>query len=45
MEQNVTPEISSDVSEVFDWSALEMLATPEFPIWLPVVRETCLAKK
>ena len=45
MEQNVTPEISSDLSEVFDRSALAMLATPEFPIRLPVVCERCLAKK
>ena len=38
IEQNVTPEISSEVSEVFDWSAREMLSAPEFPIRLPVVR-------
>ena len=45
MEQNNTPEISSEVSEVFDWSALEMLSAPESPIRLPVVCERCLAKK
>ena len=43
--KNNTPEISSDVSEVFDWSALEMLSTPESPISFTVVCERCLAKK
>ena len=33
-----------DVSEVFDWSALEMLSAPESPILLPVVCERCLHK-
>ena len=33
-----------DVSEVFDWSALEMLSAPESPIWLTVVCERCLNK-
>ena len=45
MKQNGTPEISSDLSEVFDWSALEILSAPEYPIRLPVVCERCLAKK
>ena len=36
-EQNNTPEISSDVSEVFDRSACEIQAEPDSPIWLPVV--------
>ena len=35
--KNNTPEISSDVSEVFVWSASEMCLTPDSPIWLPVV--------
>ena len=39
--QNNTQRISSDVSEVFDWSALEMLSTPESPIWLSFVCERC----
>ena len=29
--------ISSALSEVFDWSALEMLSTPESPSLFPVV--------
>ena len=36
-ELNNTLEILSDVSEVFDWSTLEILSAPESPIWLPVV--------
>ena len=41
---NSTQRISSDVSEVFVLSALEMLAAPQAPIWLPVVCERCLNK-
>ena len=39
LNKNNTPEILRDVSEVFDWSALEMLSAPEFPMLLPVVCE------
>ena len=37
LNKNNTHEISRDVSEVFDWSALEMFSAPESPIWLSVV--------
>ena len=36
-EQKDTPEMLSDWSEVFDWSALAMLLAPESPMWFPVV--------
>ena len=42
--KNNTHEMLRDVSEVFDWSALEMLPAPESPILLPVVCERCLNK-
>ena len=44
LNKNNTPEISRDMSEVFDWSALEMLSAPESPISLTVVCERCLNK-
>ena len=42
--KNNTQQISSDVREVFDWSALEMLSAPESPIRLSVVCERCFNK-
>ena len=44
LNKNNTHEISRDVSEVFDWSALEMLSAPEYPIPVSVVCERCLNK-
>ena len=32
--KNNTQWISRDVSEVFDWSALEMLSAPEYPMFV-----------
>ena len=39
-----TREILRDVSEVFDWSALEMPLAPLYVIWVSVVCERCLNK-
>ena len=44
LSKNNTPAISRDVSEVFDWSALEMVTAPEYPMLLTVVCERCLNK-
>ena len=44
LEQNNTLEISSDLSEVLDWSALEMLSASASPIWLPVTSKCCTKK-
>ena len=44
LEQNNTPEISSDLSEVFVLSALEMLSTPASPILLYVTFKCCTKK-
>ena len=35
--EQTTLEISSDVSEVFDWSALKIVSTPETPILFPAL--------
>ena len=43
-EQESTQEIASDLSEVFDWSALEILSAPYFPILFPVVFDRNLQK-
>ena len=43
-EQSNAQGITSDVREVFEWSAPEILAAPESPIVLPGVCERCVIK-